>query len=50
MEGADVLLEALLDQIQALLADIAYAAKVRLLDHLEQRRMETVILPKSNQK
>ena len=26
LQGADVLLEALLDQIQALLADIAYAA------------------------
>ena len=45
-----MLLEALLDQIQALLADIAYAAKARLLDGLEQRQMEAVIPPKSNQK
>jgi transposase len=45
-----VLLEALLDQIQALLADKVYAGKVRLLDRLEQRRVEAVILPKSNQK
>ena len=42
--------EALLDQIQALLADIAYAAKARLLDRLEQRWVEAVIPPKSNQK
>ena len=40
----------LLDQIQALLADITYAAKVRLLDHLDQRQVEAVIPPKSNQK
>ena len=33
-----------------LLADIAYAAKARLLDGLEQRQMEAVIPPKSNQK
>ena len=45
-----MLLEALLDQIQALLADIAYAAKARLLDRLEQRQVEAVIPPKSNQK
>ena len=45
-----MLLAALLDQIQALLADIAYAAKVRLLDRLEQRRVEAVIPPKFNQK
>ena len=31
-------------------ADIAYAAKARLLDRLEQRRVEALILPKSNQK
>ena len=49
LEGAEVLLEALLDQIQ-LLADIAYAAKARLLDRLEQRQVEAVIPPKSNQK
>ena len=42
--------EALLDQIQALLADIACAAKARLLDRLEQRQVEAVIPPKSNQK
>jgi transposase len=46
-----VLLEALLDQIQAaLLADKAYAAKARLLDRLERRQVEAVILPKSNRK
>ena len=45
-----MLLEALLDQIQALLADKAYAAKARLLDRLEEYQVEAVILPKSNQK
>ena len=33
-----------------LLADIAYAAKARLLDRLEQHQVEAVIPPKSNQK
>jgi len=45
-----VLLEALLDQIQALLADKAYAARARLLDRLEQHKVEAVIPPKSKQK
>ena len=45
-----MLLEALLDQIKALLADIAYAARVSLLDRLEQHQVEAVIPPKSNQK
>ena len=45
-----MLLEAFLDQSQILLADIAYAAKARLLDRLEQRQVEEVIPPKSNQK
>jgi len=45
-----VLLEALLDQIKALLADIAYAARARLLDRLEEHQVEAVIPPKSNQK
>ena len=45
-----MLLEALLDQIRALLADIAYAARARLLDRLEEHQVEAVILPKSNQK
>ena len=44
------MLEALLDQIKALLADIAYSAKARLLDRLEQHQVEAVIPPKSNQK
>jgi len=44
-----VLLEALLDQIKALLADIAYAARARLLDRLEQHQVEALI-SKSNQK
>jgi transposase len=46
----DVLLEALLDQIQALLVDIGYAARARLLDHLEEYQMEAVIPPKSRRK
>ena len=45
-----MLLEALLDQIQALLADKAYAARARLLDRLEQHQVEAVIPPKSKQK
>ena len=45
-----MLLEDLLDQIEALLADIAYAAKARLLDRLEQHQVEAVIPPKSDQK
>ena len=45
-----MLLEALLDQIKALLADIAYSAKAKLLDRLEQHQVEAVIPPKSNQK
>ena len=45
-----MLLEALLDQIKALLVDIAYAARARLLDRLEQHQVEAVIPPKSNQK
>ena len=44
-----MLLEALLDQIQALLADKAYAARARLLDRLEQHKVEAVIPPKSKQ-
>ena len=45
-----MLLEALLDQIKALLADKAYAARERLLDRLEEHQVEAVIPPKSNQK
>ena len=45
-----MLLEALLDQIKALLADIAYAARARLLDRLEDYQVEAVIPLKSNQK
>ena len=45
-----MLLEALLDQIEALLADIAYAAKARLLDRLEQHQVEAVITPMFNRK
>ena len=37
-------------QIKALLADIAYAARARLLDRLEEHQVEAVIPPKSNQK
>ena len=49
LQGANLLLEALLDQIQALLADIVYAAKARLLDRLEEHQVEAVIPPKSSQ-
>ena len=45
-----MLLEALLDQIKALLADIAYTAKAKLLNRLEDLQVEDVIPPKSNQK
>ena len=45
-----MLLEDLLDQIEALLADKAYAAKARLLDRLEEHQVEAVIPPKSNQR
>ena len=45
-----MLLEALLDQIQALLADKVYATKARLLDRLEEHQVEAVIPPKSNQR
>ena len=45
-----MLLEALLDQIKALLADIAYAARAWLLDRLEEHQVEAVIPLKSNQK
>ena len=44
------MLEALLDRIEALLANIAFTAKARLLDRLEQHQVEAVIPPKSNQK
>ena len=37
-----MLLEALLDQIEALLLDIAYAARARLLDRLERHQAEAV--------
>ena len=50
LQGADVLLEALLDQIKALLADKAYAARARLLDRLKEHKVEAVIPPKSNRK
>ena len=50
LPGADVLLVDLLNQIEALLADKAYAAKARLLDSLEEHQVEAVIPPKSNQK
>ena len=50
LQGAGVLLVDLLDQIEPLLADIAYAAKARLLDSLEEHQVEAVIPPKSNQK
>ena len=45
-----MLLVALLDQIETLLANIAYTAKAKLLVPLEEHQMDEVILPKSNQK
>ena len=45
-----MLLEALLDRIEALLANIAFTAKARLLDRLEEHQVEAVIPLKSNQK
>ena len=45
-----MLLVDLLNQIEALLADKAYAAKARLSDRLEEHQLEAVIPPKSNQK
>ena len=45
-----MLLEALLDQVKALLADKAYAARARLMDRLEEHQVEAVIPPKSNRK
>ena len=45
-----MLLEALLDQIEALLANKAYAAKARLLGRRENYQVEAVIPPNSNQK
>ena len=45
-----MLLEALLDQIKALLAHKAYAARARLMDRLEEHQVEAVIPPKSNRK
>ena len=45
-----MLLVALLDQIETLLANIAYTAKAKLLVRLEEHQVEAVILPKSNQK
>ena len=44
-----MLLEALLDRIEALLANIAFTAKAWLLDRLEEHQVEAVIPPKSNQ-
>ena len=45
-----MLLETLLDQIEALFADNDYAARARLLDRLEEHQVEAVIPLKSNQK
>ena len=49
LQGADVLLEALLDLIETLLANIAYTATAKFLVPLEEHQMDEVILPKSNQ-
>ncbi len=45
LQDADVILETLLDQIAALLADIAYVAKARLLERLEEHQVGRVSQP-----
>jgi transposase len=50
LEGADVLLPALLASIQALLADKAYDAQERVLDLLEGAGVQAVIPPRKNRK
>ncbi len=48
LDGADALLPAIIDNIDALLADKAYDAQERVLAVLEQAGVEIVIPPKSN--
>lgn len=48
LAGADALLPAIIDHIQALLADKAYDAQERVLALLEHAGVEIVIPPKSN--
>ncbi len=50
LEGADALLPRMIDQIQALLADKAYDAQVRVLNLLTDAGVQAVIPPKSNRK
>lgn len=48
LHGADALLPDLLENIQAFLADKAYDAQERVLDLLEQAKVEGIIPSKSN--
>ena len=48
LDGADALLPAIIDNIQALLADKSYDAQERMLAVLEHAGVEIVIPPKSN--
>ena len=48
LDGADALLPAIIDNIQALLADKSYDAQERVLAVLEHAGVEIVIPPKSN--
>ncbi|ADJ27009.1 transposase IS4 family protein [Nitrosococcus watsonii C-113] len=48
LQGADALLPAILENIESLLADKAYDAREKVLELLEQARVEGVIPPKSN--
>jgi len=48
LQGADILLPGILDDIGAFLADKAYDAGERVLDLLEKAGIQAVIPPKSN--
>ena len=48
LQGADVLLPGILEDIESFLADKAYDAQERVLDLLKKAKVEGVIPPKSN--
>jgi len=48
LQGADALLPAILEDIQAFLADKAYDAQERVLDLLKKAKVQDVIPPKAN--
>lgn len=48
LQGADALLPGILENIESFLADKAYDARERVLDVLEQAKVEGIIPPKSN--